>query len=77
MSHAHSSCISNMKNIKVNMLPKKESVVKTELSLEVKRAMLMMFSIDLGKYKTEHLLKCFLQFACTNWDGSQKEGVTF
>ena len=23
------------------------------------------------------ILKCFLQFTCTNVDGSQKEGVTF
>ena len=31
-------------------------------------------------YSTKHntfILKCFLQFACTNLDGSQKEGVNF
>ena len=43
----------------------KASVVNTELNLKVKRVILMIFSID---------VKCFLQFACTNLDGSQKEG---
>ena len=33
----------------------------------------MMFSTDLGNSFT---FKCFLQFTCTNLDGSQKEGVT-
>ena len=46
----------------------KASVVNTELNLKVKRVILMIFSID---------VKCFLQFACTNLDGSQKEGITF
>ena len=47
MSHVHSCCISNMKNIKGNIQPKEVSVVNTELSLKVKRIMLMMFSVDL------------------------------
>ena len=47
MFHVHSSCISNIKNVKGNIKPKKVSVVNTELSLKVKRVMLMMFSIDL------------------------------
>ena len=45
----------------------KASVVNAELNLKVKRVILMIFSID---------VKCFLQFACTNLDGSQKEGGT-
>ena len=36
-----------MKNIKGNIYPKEVSVVNTELSLKVKRVMLMIFSIDL------------------------------
>ena len=32
--------------------------------------MIMIFSIDV-------ILKCFIQFACTNLDGLQKEGVIF
>ena len=40
------------------------SVVNTELRLKVKRV-------------TTFILKCFLQFACTNLDGSQKEGDNF
>ena len=46
MFHVHSSCMSNMKNIKGNIKPKKVSVVNAELSLKVKRVILMMFSID-------------------------------
>ena len=38
----------------------------------------MMFSVDLYSAKRNtFVLKCFLQFACINLDGSQKEGVTF
>ena len=44
-----------------------------ELSLKAKSVMLMMFSTDLGNTFT---FKCFLQFTCTNLDGSQKERVT-
>ena len=54
------------------------SLVNTELSLKVKRAMLMIFLIDL--YSTKHntfILKCFSQFTCTNMDGSRKEGGNF
>ena len=47
MFNVHSSYISNMKNIKGNIKPKEVSVVNTELSLKVKRVMLMIFSIDL------------------------------
>ena len=36
-----------MKNIKDNIYPKEVSAVNTELSLKVKRVMLMIFSIDL------------------------------
>ena len=54
------------------------SVVNTELSLKLKRVILMMFSIDLVYTKrTTFTLECFLQFACTNLDGSQKEGGNF
>ena len=54
------------------------SLVNTELSLKVKRAMLMIFLIDL--YSTKHntfILKCFSQITCTNMDGSRKEGGNF
>ena len=47
MFHVHSSCISNMKNNKGNIWLKEVSVVNTELSLKVKRVMLMIFSIYL------------------------------
>ena len=40
-----------MKNIKGNIQPKEVSVVNTELSLKVKRIMLMRFSIDLVSYE--------------------------
>ena len=61
MFHVHSSCISNMKNIKGNIQPKEVSVVNTEFSLKVKRVMLMMFSIDLVQHETQHLhFKVFL-----------------
>ena len=33
----------------------------------------MIFSIDLVENKT-FILKCFIQFPCTNLDGCQKEG---
>ena len=67
-----------MKNIKGNIQPNEVSVVNTELSLKVKRVMLMIFSIDLVQYETStFILKCFLQFTCTNLDGSQKEGGNF
>ena len=46
MFHVYSYCISNMKNIKSNILPNKVSVVIVELSLKVKKVMLMIFSID-------------------------------
>ena len=36
----------NMKNIKGNIQPKKVSVVNIELSLKVKRVILMIFLID-------------------------------
>ena len=40
--------------------------------------MIMIFSIDLIQYKiNSFILKCFIQFACTNLDGCQKEGVIF
>ena len=51
MFHVLCSCISNMKNIKGNIKPKKVSVVNTELSLKIKKVMLMMFSIDLVQYE--------------------------
>ena len=35
MFNVHSSCISNMKNIKLNIQPKQMLVVSTELSLKV------------------------------------------
>ena len=47
----HVPYVSNMKNIKGNIEPKKVSVVNTELSLKVKRVILMIFSIDLGQYE--------------------------
>ena len=47
MFHVHSSFISNMKNIEGNIKPKEMSLVNTELSLKVKRVMLMIFSMDL------------------------------
>ena len=54
------------------------SVVNTELSLKVKRVMLMIFSIDFVWYKCNtFILRCFLQFTCTNLDGSQKKGGNF
>ena len=38
----------------------------------------MMFLIDLVWYeRNTFILKCFLQFACTTFDGSQKEGGNF
>ena len=78
MFHVHSSCISNMKNIKGNIQPEEVSVVNTELSLKVKRVMLMIFSIDLVQYETQHLhFKVFLAIYISNLDGCQKEGVTF
>ena len=53
-------------------------MVNTELSLKVKRVMLMIFSIDFVWYKCNtFILRCFLQFTCTNLDGCQKEGVNF
>ena len=42
-----------MKNIKGNIQPKEVSVVNTELSLKVKRVMLMIFSIDLSSIVNE------------------------
>ena len=40
--------------------------------------MLMMFSIDLVQYETQHLhFKVFLAIYISNLDGCQKEGVTF
>ena len=41
--------------------------------------MLMIFSIDLvyNMKRNTFILKCFLQFICTNLDGSQKEGGNF
>ena len=78
MFHVHLSCISNMKNIKGNIQPKEVSVVNTELSLKVKRVMLMIFSIDFVWYKCNtFILRCFLQFTCTNLDGCQKGGGNF
>ena len=38
----------------------------------------MIFSIDLNSTKRNTFyLRCFLQFTCTNLDGSQKEGGNF
>ena len=38
----------------------------------------MIFSIDFVWYKCNtFILRCFLQFTCTNLDGSQKEGGNF
>ena len=52
------------------------SVVKTELKIQVKRVMI--FSIDLyGTKRNTFILKRFLQFTCTNSDGSQNEGGIF
>ena len=55
------------------------SVLNTELSLKVKRVMLMIFSIDLvySVKRNTFILKCFLQFTCTSLDGSQKEESNF
>ena len=58
------------------------SVVNTELSQKVKRVMLMIFAIDVIDVNrrikcNSFLLSCFLQFACTNLDGCQKEGANF
>ena len=88
MFHVHSSCISNTKNIKGNIQPKEVSVVNTELSLKVRRVMLMIFSIDLLQFETQHLhFKVFLtiymhQFGWLSERGGnflnllQKEGVS-
>ena len=52
--------------------------MNAELSQIVERVMLMILSINLGQYETNtFILKCFLQFTCTNLDGSQKKGVAF
>ena len=54
------------------------SVVNTELRLQVKRVILMIFSIDsYGMKCNTFILKRFLQFTCTNSDGSQKERGIF
>ena len=45
----------------------KDSVVNTEFSLKVQRAMIML----------SFILKCFIQFACTNLHAFQKEGGNF
>ena len=47
MFHVHYSCISNMKNIKSNIQPREVSVVNAEMTLKVKRVMLMIFLIEL------------------------------
>ena len=40
--------------------------------------MLMVFSVDLVQYETyTFILKCFLQFTCTNLDRCQKERGKF
>ena len=48
MFHVHSPCTLNMKNIKGTIEPKEVSVVNAELSMRVKRVMLVIFSIDGG-----------------------------
>ena len=78
MFHVHSSCISNMKNIKGNIQPKEVSVVNTELSLKVKRVMLMMFSIDLVQYETQHLhFKVFLTICMHQFGWISERGGNF
>ena len=78
MFHVHSSCISNMKNIKGNIQPEEVSVVNTELSLKVKKIMLMIFSIDLVQYKTQHLhFKVFLTIYMHQFGRFSERGGNF
>ena len=71
MFHVHSSGISNMKNIKGNIYLAKGSVSsKHRVEPESKK-----WHSQLTQYSTKcnaFILKCFLQFICTNLDGSQK-----
>ena len=78
MFHVHSSCISNVKNIKDNIQLKEESVVNTELSLKVKRVMLTIFSIDLVQYETQHLhFKMFLTIYMHQFEWLSERGGNF
>ena len=76
MFHVHSSGISNMKNIKGNIYLAKGSVSsKHRVEPESKK-----WHSQLTQYSTKcnaFILKCFLQFICTNLDGSQKESSNF
>ena len=72
-SGCYSSCISNMKNIKGNIYPKKLSVVNTDLCLKVTRVMLMIFSIDLVKWH----FKVFLTIYMHQFGWFSERGVNF
>ena len=72
-SGCYSSCISNMKNIKGNIWPKKLSVVNTDLCLKVTRVMLMIFWIELVKWH----FKVFLTIYMHQFGWLSERGLNF